>query len=114
MNKFKITFAWICDHEEYGEIISFLVSPKVLVCPNTYGYDLSKELDEVFRFPSDHPDALFILKRLARINSTQWSEPSYDLVEEEFDLDDFLKNQSTKITMEEKSYSIHITNVFNH
>lgn len=91
MNKFKITFAWICDHEEYGEIISFLVSPKVLVCPNTYGYNLSKELDEVFRFPSDHPAALFILKRLARINSTQWSEPSYDLVEEEFDLNDFFE-----------------------
>lgn len=91
MNKFKITFAWMCDHQVYGEIISFLVSPKVQVCPNTYGYNLSKELDEVFRFPSDHPDALFILKRLARINSTQWSEPSYDLVEEEFDLDDFFE-----------------------
>lgn len=61
------------------------------MCPNTYGYNLSKELDEVFRFPSDHPAALFILKRLARINSTQWSEPSYDLVEEEFDLNDFFE-----------------------
>ena len=91
MNKFKITFAWICDHEEYGEIISFLVSPKILVCPNTYGYKLSKDLDEVFRFPADHHIALSILNRLARINATQWSEPSYDLVEEEVDLDDFFE-----------------------
>ena len=90
-NKFKITFAWICNHEEYGEIVSFLVSPKVLICPNTYGYNLSKALDEVIRFPANHPKALSILNRMAKINSTQWSEPSYDLVEEEFDLDDFFE-----------------------
>ncbi len=90
--KFMIKFAWICDHEDYGEILSFIVSPKINTYGNTYGYNLSKDLDEVVRFPSSHPQATAIISRLARVNSTQWSEPTFgDVIEEEFDLDDFFE-----------------------
>ena len=92
--EFMIKFAWVCNHANYGEILSFIVTPKVVTASTpaytTHGYYLSKDLDEVIRFPSDNPRALSITKRLARVNSTQWSHPSYgDVIQEEFDLDDF-------------------------
>ena len=88
-NLFMIKFAWTCRHENYGNIISFIVSPKISTGPNTLGYSLSKDKDEVIRFPENHPDALSIIRKLARINDSQWASPSYNIVEEEFDLDDF-------------------------
>lgn len=57
--------------------------------PNTLGYSLSKDKDEVIRFPENHPDALSIIRKLFRVNDSQWAPPSYDIIEEEFDLDDF-------------------------
>lgn len=89
-NKFTIKFAWKCNHEDYGEIISFIVSPRINTYANVYGYDMSKDYDEVIRFPANHPDALSIIEKMARFNSTQWAPPSYGgTIEEEFDLDDF-------------------------
>ena len=94
MNRtFQIKFAWICNHEEYGEIISFFVFPKVVLSSfgviKTYGYVMDDDKLEVVRFPAGHPQAQSIIRRLSRLNPTQWSEPSFDYVEEEFDLDDF-------------------------
>lgn len=88
--KFMIKYAWSCDHEDYGEILSFIVSPQINTYANTYGYSMSKEMDEVIRFPANHPDALSIIRKMAKVNLTQWAPPSYgDIIEEEFDLDDF-------------------------
>lgn len=89
--QFMVKFAWKCNHENYGEILSFIVTPKVNTYANVYGYKLGKEYDEVIRFTADDPQALSILPKLARINSTQWSQPSFgDTIEVEFDLSDFL------------------------
>lgn len=94
-NKFMVKFAWICEHDYFGEIISFLVTPRVRLWPgnnslvHTLVYKLESDYDEVIRFPVGHPKSVSILKRLAKLNSTQWSSPSYETIEEEFDLDDF-------------------------
>lgn len=95
-NGFMIKFAWKCNHEDYGEIISFIVSPKIVISScdayTSNGFNLSKDFDEVIRFPAEHPQALSIVQRLARVNSSQWAPPTYgDDIIEEFDLDDFFK-----------------------
>ena len=91
-NKFVIKFAWECEHEYFGDIISFLVSPRVRLgsgpCVSLV-YNLDEANDEVIRFPAGHPQALSITKRLAQLNPTQWATPSFETIEEEFDLDDF-------------------------
>ena len=90
-NKFVVKFAWTCEHDYFGEIISFLVTPRVPLMPgsNYLVYKLESEYDEVIRFPEGHPKSVSILKRLVKLDSTQWSSPSYETIEEEFDLDDF-------------------------
>ena len=91
MEKYMVKFAWKCNHELYGEILSFAVTPKVQTSPFSYGYKMNKDLEEVFRFPSDHPKALSIVRRLSKVNSTQWTHPSFgDIVEEEFDPECFI------------------------
>lgn len=89
MQKYLIKFAWKCEHEIYGEIISFVVTPYQETAPCSYGYVLDNTDDEVIRFPSHSSQANSILRRLARIGNNQWSSPSFDFVEEEFDLDNF-------------------------
>ena len=73
------------------EIISFLVTPRVPLWhgSNSLLYKLESDYDEVIRFPVGHPKSMSILKRLAKLNSTQWSSPSYETIEEVFDLHDF-------------------------
>lgn len=93
-NQFMIKFAWKCNHEDYGEIVSFIVSPKVVTSSygdyTTYGYNMGKDYDEVIRFPAENPRALSIVRKLAIVNSSQWAPPTFgDIIEEEFDLDDF-------------------------
>lgn len=89
--KFMVKFAWQCNHENYGEILSFIVTPKVNTYGNTYGYQLDRDYDEVIRFPANDPQALSIIPKLSRVNSNQWSHPSFgDFVEVEFDLSEFL------------------------
>ncbi len=94
-NKFQIKYAWQCNHEDYGEILSFLVSPQVVLSSTgnvtSYGYKLDNDYDEVVRFPAGHPIALSIISKLAKINSTQWAQPTFDFIDEEFDMDDFFK-----------------------
>ena len=91
-NQFLIKFAWECAHEDYGDILSFIVTPKINTYANVYGYNMSKDYDEVIRFPADHSQALAIVKKLARVNSSQWAPPTFgDIVEEEFDLEDFFE-----------------------
>lgn len=95
MNKeFMIKFAWRCNHEDYGEIISFIVTPKVVISScgayTSNGFNMSKEFDEVIRFPAANPNAMSILRKLARVNSSQWAPPTFGgEIIEEFDLDDF-------------------------
>ena len=89
-NQFLIKFAWKCNHEDYGEILSFIVSPKINTYANVYGYNMSKDYDEVVRFPTDHPQALSLISKLAKVNSTQWAPPTFgDYIDEEFDFEDF-------------------------
>ena len=76
-NQFLIKFAWKCNHEDYGEILSFIVSPKINTYANVYGYNMSKDYDEVVRFPTDHPQALSLISKLAKVNSTQWAPPTF-------------------------------------
>ena len=93
MNKtFMIKFAWICNHEDYGEILSFIVSPKVNTYGPVWGYQPDKSHDEVIRFPSRDHHAISIVKKLAPYSANQWSAPTFgDLIEEEFDMDDFFE-----------------------
>ena len=87
---YLIKFAWKCNHEDYGEIVSFIVSPKINTYANVYGYSLSKDNDEVIRFPANHPRALSLISKLSRVNTTQWAPPTFgDYIEEEFNLEDF-------------------------
>mgnify|MGYP003435411307 FL=1 len=90
-NKFVVKFAWVCEHDYFGEIISFLVTPRVPLWPGSRQlvYKLESEYDEVIRFPAGHSKAVSILRRLSKLNYTQWSAQSYETIEEEFDLDDF-------------------------
>jgi len=89
MKKYLIKFAWKCNHERFGEIISFVVSPYQETSPNSYGYVLDNTSDEVIRFPSSSLEANSLLRRLAGMGNNQWAAPSFDLVEKEFDLDEF-------------------------
>ena len=92
MEKFLVKFAWKCNHEKYGEIISFLVTPYQETSPFSYGYRMDKSDEEVIRFPSHSIEATQLLRRLAPMGNNQWSMPSYgDFIEQEFDLDDFFE-----------------------
>ena len=86
---FMIKFAWWNYHARFGEIISFLVTPKRNTYANVYGYDLSKKYDEVFCLPSESPEALSILDKLSSAGGAKWVPPSGDIVEEEFELEEF-------------------------
>ena len=84
---YLIKFAWKCYHEDYGEIISFIVSPKINTYANVYGYNMSKDYDEVIRFPANHPRALALIRKLSRVNTNQWAPPTFgDYIDEEFNL----------------------------
>lgn len=90
MEKYLIKFAWKCNHEIYGPIISFVATPYHETSPHSWGYSMTDKKDEVFRFPSGSEEAQAILRRLAPIGGNQWGHPSYgDLIEEEFDFDCF-------------------------
>ena len=41
-----IKYAWSCDHEDYGEILSFIVSPQINTYANTYATENGLTLDE--------------------------------------------------------------------
>lgn len=90
MQKYLIKFAWKCNHEVYGDITSFIVTPYQETSPCSWGYVLDKSDDEVIRFPSTSPIAIQLLHKLAPLGNNQWSMPSYgDLIEYEFNLDEY-------------------------
>lgn len=89
-NKYLIKFAWRCEHETLGTIISFVAAPYHETSPYSYGYTLSDETDVVFRFPAISVRANNIISKLAIISQNQWQLDSLDnMVEEEFDTDNF-------------------------
>lgn len=88
-NNYMIKFAWKCNHKAYGEILSFVITPLIKTTPNSYGYSLTYDLDEIVRYPSNHPEALSLLKRLVKVSSDQWYAISDDYIEEFFDFEDF-------------------------
>lgn len=61
-----VKFAWICEHDYFGEIISFLVTPRVPLWhgSNSLVYKLESDYDEVIRFPVGHPKSMSIKKDL--------------------------------------------------
>lgn len=90
INKYLIKFAWRCEHETLGTIISFVAAPYHETSPCCYGYSLSSETDVVFRFPAISVRANHIISKLASIGHNQWQLYSLDnMVEEEFDTNNF-------------------------
>ena len=109
-NQFLIKFAWKCNHEDYGEILSFIVSPKINTYANVYGYNMSKDYDEVVRFPTDHPQALSLISKLARVNSTQWAPPTFgDYVDEGLDVDEVFRVVYGENSPEMKQLRLHLS-----
>ena len=94
MDSYLIKFAWKCRHEQYGDITSFLVTPKQEISPYTLGYTMDETDEEVIRYPSDSLFAKAILSKLAFIGNDQWSAPTFgEIVEFDFDMDDFFDEE---------------------
>ena len=90
IQKYLFKFAWKCQHEIYGEIISFVVSPYQETSPCCWGYILDGYVDEVIRFPADSIFAKSILSHMISIGNNQWEMPLHgELIEHEIDLDDY-------------------------
>lgn len=92
--KYLIKNAWKCNHEILGNITCFLATPYGNTGPNTRGYTLSPEKDEVFRMEADCKQVKMILHKLTKIGDCQWSHPNTDyLVEIEFNMDAFFDQE---------------------
>jgi hypothetical protein len=110
-NTYMVKLAWQNNHARFGKIISFVVSPKRNTYANVYGYDMSKKYDEVFCLPANSPQALSIISRLSGVGGSKWMPPTYgDIVEIEFDLDDFYEEYCYQDTYErEVAFHTHLS-----
>ena len=94
MERYLVKYAWKCRHEQYGDITSFLVTPKQEIAPYTLGYTMDETDEEVIRFPSDSMFVDAILSKLSFMGNNQWSAPTFgELVEFDFDMADFFDEE---------------------
>mgnify|MGYP001333773853 CR=1 FL=1 len=92
--KYWIKHAWRCNHELLGDVVQFIATPYRKTSPNSYGYSVSSEQDEVFRFSASSCEAKHILHRLAKVGNNLWSQPNEtDLVEVVFNMNRFYEEE---------------------
>lgn len=92
MKKYLVKNAWFISHETLGDIMCFIMTPKVETSPNTLGYHLDNQFDEVFRFRAFYDTDFIesIICRMDVIGNNMWQMSPYgDLIELELDLSEF-------------------------
>ena len=114
MKKFLVKAAWIADHDSLGRVLSLLVTAYRETSPNSYGYSLSDDLDEVIIVPTYFNKAVEILPKMDKIGTKQfWKKAAFgDIAEIQLNMDDFSTITLIKTSGIEKSYFIHIKNCY--
>lgn len=94
MKKFLVKAAWIADHDSLGRVLSLLVTAYRKTSPNSYGYSLSDDLDEVIIVPTYFNKAVEILPKMDKIGTKQlWKKAAFvDIAEIQLNMDDFFDN----------------------
>ena len=94
MKKFLVKAAWIADHDSLGRVLSLLVTAYRETSPNSYGYSLSDDLDEVIIVPTYFNKAVEILPKMDKIGTKQfWKKAAFgDIAEIQLNMDDFFDN----------------------
>lgn len=94
MKKFLVKAAWIADHNSLGRVLSLLVTAYRETSPNSYGYSLSDDLDEVIIVPTYFNKAVEILPKMDKIGTKQlWKKAAFgDIAEIQLNMDDFFNN----------------------
>ena len=94
MKKFLVKAAWIADHDSLGRVLSLLVTAYRETSPNSYGYSLSDDLDEVIIVPTYFKKAVEILPKMDKIGTKQfWKKAAFgDIAEIQLNMDDFFDN----------------------
>ena len=94
MKKFLVKAAWIVDHDSLGRVLSLLVTAYRETSPNSYGYSLSDDLDEVIIVPTYFNKAVEILPKMDKIGTKQlWKKAAFgDIAEIKLNMDDFFDN----------------------